>query len=446
MRLRYLTYVFLALLAFAPAAFAQSIHLQPVGTEVSGTVRFARADVPLPPGTWVLVSAGEERSGGINGNSPSRLPFAGLARIDNNSLAGLVTLSGTLQHENVTWVRERQCDRTDWYFADADRNFNTADQHCQYVTHYVRAWTASDNQSEQTRALIAGLRAKSIALPPTTVVSFVRRAQRGEYLNVTYEISPASAGGPVARSNTWSSSEWHKDKIAENPEFKRFMDAWVEWSKQMAPKVRDGFGRSLGGYAPIALNFAPPAGATTLASPAATPASAQPARPLPPGHMVPKVGTRFVTNTGYVDIVRVDGISIVTVNPSNAGGTWYASGLLPLSTSTRFDRALAESIFPLAIGKKVDFVQQAATGTDSWKNSLEVVRQETLTVDGRAYPTFVVDARTEAVGPGMAEFVRKRTLWYSPEAGWLLRLREEQLAGPPQRMNNWDVVRIVPPS
>jgi hypothetical protein len=40
---------------------------------------------------------------------------------------------------------------------------------------------------------------------------------------------------------------------------------------------------------------------------------------------------------------------------------------------------------------------------------------------------------------------RKRTLWFAPEVGWLVRQRDEQLAGPPQRMNSWEVVRIVPP-
>ncbi len=432
---RHLAYVFtLAFLAIGTVQ-AQSIHTMPIGTEVETKVRFARSDVPLPAGKWLLVSRGEEKSIGLNGAMGARLPYATLARIERNALAGLVNLTGTIQYENLQWIRDTQCDRTDFYFLDADRNFNNADQRCQYATHFVRTWTASDNQPERTRAMIEGLRAKSIALPPTTIVSVHRRVVGGEYLTVTYEISPASIGGPVARANAWSASEWHKDKIADNPEHKRFLDAWVEWSKQMAPKVRDGFGRSLSGYAPIAIAFeAPVAKAAVPATPG----------PLPVGQVAPAIGTRFVVNAGRFDIVKVDRMTVTTANSVNAGATWSA-GLLPLDPASKFDRGAIESLFPLAVGKKTQFKQESASGTNTWDHTLEVVRTQTVQIEGKSYATFVIENRTEAVGPGMNEFVRKRTLWYAPEVGWLLKMQEEQLAGTPQRMNSWEVVRIVPP-
>ncbi len=432
---RYLAYVFTLVFLGLGGAQAQSIHTMPIGTEVETKVRFARSEVPLPPGIWVLVSRGEERSIGLGGAMGARLPYATLARIERNALAGLVNLTGTVQYENLQWIRDRQCDRTDFYFLDADRNFNNADQRCQYATHFVRTWTASDNQPEQTRAMVQGLRAKSIVLPPTMIVSVHRRVVGGEYLTVTYEISPASIGGPVARTNVWSASEWHKDKIADNPEYKRFLDAWVEWSKLMAPKVSGGFGRSLSDYVPIAIAFEPPV--AKAAVPAAT-------GPLPAGHVIPAIGTRFVSKNGHFEVVKIEGMSITTMNAGKSGTTWSA-GLLPLDTNAKFDRGAIESLFPLAVGKKTQFKQEAASGTNAWDQTLEVVRAESLVIDGKSYATFVIEGRTEAVGPGMNEFVRKRTLHYAPELGWLLKMQEEQLAGPPQRMNSWEVVRIVPP-
>jgi hypothetical protein len=432
---RYLAYVFMLVFAAIGVAQAQSIHTMPIGTEVETKVRFARSEVPLPPGKWVLVSKGEEQSIGLNGAMGARLPYATLARIERNALVGLVNLTGTVQYENLQWVRDRQCDRTDFYFLDADRNYNNADQRCQYATHFVRTWTASDNQPEQTRAMVQGLRAKSIALPPTTIVSVNRRVVGGEYLTVTYEISPASIGGPVARTNTWSASEWHKDKIAENPEHKRFLDTWVEWSKQMAPKVRDGFGRSLSDYAPIAIAFEPPVAR------AAAPAATGPA--VPDGFAGPIVGTRFQLADGEIRIMRADGANIVTANEKNQIVVWRA-GMIAWDRGAHYLRAAIESIFPLAVGKKVSFVD-TVPGRQPIRQSLDVVRQEQIQVAGRSLSTFVVEQVTEYTDPADAGLRRKRTLWYAPEVGWLLRQRDEQLAGPPQRMNSWDVVRIVPP-
>lgn len=432
---RYLAYAFMLVFATIGTAQAQSIHTMPIGTEVETKVRFARSDVPLPPGKWVLVSRGEEQSVGLNGAMGARLPYATLARIERNVLAGLVNLTGTVQYENLRWVRDRQCERTDFYFLDADRNFNDADQRCQYATHFVRTWTASDNQPEQTRAMIQGLRAKSIALPPTMIVSVHRRVVGGEYLTVTYEISPASIGGPVAQANIWSASEWHKDKIADNPEHKRFLDAWVEWSKKMAPKVSDGFGRSLSGYAPIGVAFEPPVART------AVPAATGPA--VPAGFAGPVVGTRFQLADGEIRIMRADGANIVTADEKNQIVVWRA-GMIAWDRGAGYLRATIESIFPLAVGKKVSFVD-TVPGRQPIRHSLDVVRQEQVQVAGRSLSTFVVEQVTDYTDPADAGLRRKRTLWFAPEVGWLVRQRDEQLAGPPQRMNNWDVVRIVPP-
>lgn len=136
--LRYLAYV----LAFAVLAIggaqAQSIHTMPVGTEVEGKVRFARSDVPLPPGTWILAAAGEVLSQNIDGSRPARIPYASLAQIRNNSLAGLVSLTGTVQVENLQWGRDRECDRTDFLLVDADRNYNPVEQFCLRVNHGTR--------------------------------------------------------------------------------------------------------------------------------------------------------------------------------------------------------------------------------------------------------------------------------------------------------------------
>lgn len=430
--------VFVALIAWIGVASAQSIHTMAPGATLEGKARFARSDIPLPPGAWTLVAAGTRANQTVDGLQRFTVAYATLIQVANNSLVGLVTVAGSAQSDSILWGRDRACDRTDHLFVEADRNFNNADQSCVIAAHIVRSWVAADSASDEVKTLYAHLRNAGIARPPTTLYARARYVSSGEFIDVIYEAFPVAFGGPVTRINTWSTSEWHKDVIAGHPEHRRFADNWVTWTKAIAEQVKAGFGRTVPEFRPLAIG------------PATTPVAARPpaqsTAPIGGAFRAPVVGTRFVTAGGHFEIARVDGMTISTLNAANQGATWQPGGLLSLGASTRFDRTLAESIFPLATGKKVDFVQQAASGTDAWRQTLEVVRQENLTVDGRNYPTFVVEGRTEAVGPGMAEFVRRRTLWYSPDAGWLLRLREEQTAGPPQRMNNWDVLRIVPPS
>lgn len=428
---RYLAYVFTLVFLGLGGAQAQSIHKMPIGAEVETKVRFARSDVPLPPGKWILAAAGEGSSRNIDGSLAVRLPNVALVQIRNKMLVGLISLLGTGQTEDLQWIRDRECERTDLLFVDADRNFNPAEQYCVRVSHTMRTWVAPTGADETTKQLFAYLRDADISRTTTMLGSVVRIVRYGEFLRVGYEILPSAFGGPVTRNNFPTTTEWTVGAIGGNPAHRRFADAWIEWSKAIAPQVKAGFGRTLQGYTPAAIN-------------GFDPAAPRPATPVSGDFRAPAIGTRFVTKNGYFEVVKTESMSITTMNAGKSGTTWSA-GLLPLDTNAKFDRGAIESLFPLAVGKKAQFRQEAASSTNAWDQSLEVVRTETIDIAEKSYATFVIEGRTQAVGPGMNEFIRKRTLHYAPELGWLLKMQEEQLAGPPQRMNSWEVVRIVPP-
>ena len=124
---------------------------------------------------------------------------------------------------------------------------------------------------------------------------------------------------------------------------------------------------------------------------------------------------------------------------------WQVGGLVPVADNRRLDGDNAERILPLKVGNKTVFERAATVGALKWRHTMEVVRAETLSIDGRNYSTFVVEDRIEGLSPSQQGFVMKRTAWFSPDAGWLLRLSEEQLGGEPATMNNRRVVKIVPP-
>ena len=440
------------LLSFAAGSplHAQSIHTFSVGSEFETKVKFARSELPLPPGRWKLIANGEEFGIALSGAQRPRLAFAHLAQLEDNRLVALVSFFGTQQYDGTAWARDADCDRTDFVLALADKNFNAQDQWCLNVQHRFRTWVSDDNMATRTKALYTALNDAKIVRPPLMLETKVRVVRSGEFVDATYLILPTAFGGPVTKGFVFPTSEWHVQNIANHPQHREFADGWIAWSKPMLEVVRAGFGRTLADYSPAPYPFAaaqkaPAAPATSTASVAAPAAPARAAAPQTAAASVLKAGTRFATASGEFRVERIDGSIVHMVNKANQSSTWFPRGLMPFDSASKFDRQAAEALFPMKIGNKVTFEQQAASGDNAWRHTLEVVRAEVLTIEESKYPTWIVEVRTESLNPGQGGFVRKRTVWFAPQLGWILRMREEQLAGPPQTMNSWDVVRIVPP-
>jgi hypothetical protein len=153
-------------------------------------------------------------------------------------------------------------------------------------------------------------------------------------------------------------------------------------------------------------------------------------------------GTRFVTAGGYLQIVRVDGSMVVTVNAANQTGRWI-EGVIPPRDNATLDPTPLASLFPLAVGKETKLEERS--GSDRWEYTIRVTGSERLTVQGRAYETFAIAVRDRSLTPDQGGFDRTRTLWYAPEVGGALRMRSTQAGGPPVRLFDWDVIEIVPP-
>lgn len=432
---RYLAYVFTLVFLAIGGAQAQSIHKMPIGTEVESVATLGRVQIPLPPGKWTLIGTNETWLNPIGGGQPVPLGHANLALIERDRLVGFIAASAPAQTSTLIRIWDKQCERTDLYFLDAAPKYNTREQSCFLVVHAARTWTAGPNTGASTEAAYTWLAEHPKVVKPSTML-LVRHSnvRASDFVEVEYNFSPEAFGFGPPRDRTTAGNDWHRDKLKNDPARDAFAQAVVTWAKDNQKRVLDGlvYRKAEAG---TKLEFA----AARRPQQAALPPSAPPS-----GQVTPAIGTRFVTKNGHYEIVKTEGMSVMTMNAAKSGTTWSA-GLLPLDSNAKFDRGAIESLFPLAVGKKTQFKQEAASGTNAWDQALEVVRAESLEIDGKSYATFVIEGRTQAVGPGMKEFVRKRTLHYAPELGWLLKMQEEQLAGPPQRMNSWEVVRIVPP-
>lgn len=432
---RYLAYVFTVVFLTIGAAQAQSIHKMAQGTEVEGVATLGRVQIPLPPGKWILIGAAETWSNPLGGGQPRPFGHAYLALIERDRLVGFISAMAPGQTSDLVRTWDKQCERTDVYFIDAAPKYQLREQSCFYVVHAARTWTAWPNMGAGLEAAYTWLAEHPKVVKPSTML-LVRHSnvRASDFVEVEYNFSPEAFGFGPPRDRSAAGNDWHRDKLKNDPARDAFAQAVVAWAKDNQKRVLDG----------VIYRKAEAGAKLEFAAPGRSQQAALPPSAAPAGHVTPAVGMRFVTKNGYFEVVKTESMSITTMNAAKSGATWSA-GLLPLDSNAKFDRAALESLFPLAIGKKTQFKQVAASGSNAWDQTLEVVRAESLDIDGKSYATFVIEGRTEAVGPGMNEFIRKRTLHYAPELGWLLKMQEEQLAGPPQRMNSWEVVRIIPP-
>jgi hypothetical protein len=188
---------------------------------------------------------------------------------------------------------------------------------------------------------------------------------------------------------------------------------------------------------------APNTPALAAATPSRPPNPPQVAASLPLVGWSAPPGTRFVTRSGFFEIVGVENGNTVTVNKSNNTGRW-AGGLLGMRSRGSIEPNVIAQLQPIAVGKEVTF-EEKGKGEDRWRYTIRVTGTETVTIKERSYQAFIIVARDQSLNPDQGGFDRTRTMWYSPQAGGILKQRVKQDAGPPVNTNSWEVVDIIPP-
>jgi hypothetical protein len=178
-------------------------------------------------------------------------------------------------------------------------------------------------------------------------------------------------------------------------------------------------------------------------------ASAAHADPTP--FKVGAVGTRYyLASGGYVEIAKIDGQSVTTVNSAGQSFSWIGLFLGISSPATyQFRKSEIESIWPLEIGKKVqfDFSGSGATSmsTGTWTNEFRVLRAEKVKVEAGEFDTIVVQWYDRGIQGAGLGFIGTTTYWYAPQAGFFVKRVFEQQTGGANRVSTFEVTRIVPP-
>jgi len=96
------------------------------------------------------------------------------------------------------------------------------------------------------------------------------------------------------------------------------------------------------------------------------------------------------------------------------------------------DGGVLGQIFPLEVGKAVHFTRR--WGGEAWRDSIEVLAVERVTVPAGTFDTFVLLRNSEQIG---GEWRAEQRTWYAPELGWVVKFEGYNNRGAGER---WQAV------
>ena len=149
------------------------------------------------------------------------------------------------------------------------------------------------------------------------------------------------------------------------------------------------------------------------------------------------VGTAvFPTTGGVLTTEEVDGVDLVTVDARHHRVIRPAAFFEP-HEGAQYDRRVVERFWPIAVGKRVRFVE--TLGRERWVHVMSAVRAETVSVPAGEFRAFVVERTMQKIGAGPRS-VATYTYWYAPEAGAIVKTELKPGNGAPAVTEEADVI------
>lgn len=161
-----------------------------------------------------------------------------------------------------------------------------------------------------------------------------------------------------------------------------------------------------------------------------------PLRIAPPGtRMVWRRLDGFKTERGVIGSVESDLLAHYLWEGRPSSMYFFCIGCA--GEQVCFDHAAYEGLFPLEVGKSVNF--RRTVGELSWTNEIAVTGTEQLDLDFGEVDTYLLACETRGLNN---PFHARNDIWYAPSIGWNVQFRYQDSRG---ESYGWQAVEFIPP-
>jgi len=216
------------------ATAAESLHLAPLGTVVSGSFDLAGKLIPLPAGNFALAAATVSEPPMLEGDiSKPRAKIARvvLVQIEPPRLRAAVVATAALTPTSFrfNWMSQA-CKKEDTLYRADLTGGHGENENCLLVDHALANFgPRSQGVWKDTAAWLAD---QKVQVPvPVLILANVTRSQRWQLVTASYAFNPRMYGCDAPRSRSWAESPWNKKSIDADAQRVRFVQSVTGWGK-----------------------------------------------------------------------------------------------------------------------------------------------------------------------------------------------------------------------
>ena len=224
-----------------------SLNLSPIGTKIRNEITIADKTIPIPGGEWTVI--GTQITKDQNTKFHAALM---LIQVDGKSVISAVEIftnvgaqGSPAEEDGDGWPTRLACTRDDMHFLEVKDNTRLGDQDCWWVNHW-RMHRFGAGNSEHWMEARKYLVAHEIAAPLDMIGVSFRFADKVDYTTANYFFNPETDGLLTTKDiywsvRTWEASDWHPEKVKDDPAKRRYINRLIEWGKKWHPRVKTAF-------------------------------------------------------------------------------------------------------------------------------------------------------------------------------------------------------------
>jgi len=214
----------------------------PMGKVFRDTFEVDGHRLPLPPGSWTVLSD-------IRGNRPDQtIASYFLGRIERQRLAGAIVIQSVAVKTSPAsgFPAMRFCEGGNALYVVNESNEPNGSQSC-WLMHniFTPPWTHWDDRNvrigQAERAAAGEMSIRGISYPQDFVAVEFHRAEKASLLNVMYLFSPEQEHINASPASTYRDSDWYAPNIARDPARVAYVGRLRDWGTNWWNRFKQAF-------------------------------------------------------------------------------------------------------------------------------------------------------------------------------------------------------------